>query len=177
MSGVGSPHPPTPPRDKDDDGLGTVEEDVLLRQLENTMLNPVSLHGVPGIHQVFFLEDDKVYVNGEGGIKTKKEWVLETDSVNLKVVVCVPGVDFTRTYSEQLCGRPSIYSGSKPHTQHCSDNEGVIESDSLTLIHCINPMIRTPLSQWLGLRGNYTGFDCGYQGSAEMGDFASFTSI
>ncbi|KAG2339565.1 hypothetical protein BDR05DRAFT_967736 [Suillus weaverae] len=31
--------------DKDDDGLKTVEEDIFLRQLENTMLNSVSLRG------------------------------------------------------------------------------------------------------------------------------------
>ncbi|KAI6111259.1 RNA polymerase 2 [Pisolithus sp. B1] len=85
--------------DKDDDGLGTVEEDVFLHQLENTMLNSVSLRGVPGVHRVFLPEHDKVYVSDEGGIKTKKEWALETDGVNLKAVMCVPGVDFTRTYS------------------------------------------------------------------------------
>ncbi|KAI6111553.1 hypothetical protein EDD16DRAFT_1807736 [Pisolithus croceorrhizus] len=78
--------------DKDDDGLGTVEEDIFLHQLENTMLNLVSLCGVPGVHWVFLLDSD------EGGIKMKKEWALETDSVNLKVVMHVPGVDFTRTY-------------------------------------------------------------------------------
>ncbi|OJA15625.1 hypothetical protein AZE42_11810, partial [Rhizopogon vesiculosus] len=32
--------------DEDDDGLGTIEEDISLRQLENTMLNSVSLRGV-----------------------------------------------------------------------------------------------------------------------------------
>ncbi|KXN93013.1 DNA-directed RNA polymerase II subunit rpb1 [Leucoagaricus sp. SymC.cos] len=60
--------------DKDDEGYGTVEEDIFLRQLENTMLNSVSLRGV-------------------------KEWVLETDGINLKTVTCINGVDFTRTYS------------------------------------------------------------------------------
>ncbi|KAK7696052.1 DNA-directed RNA polymerase II subunit rpb1 [Cerrena zonata] len=35
--------------DKDEDDMGTVEEDIFLRQLENTMLNSVSLHGVFGI--------------------------------------------------------------------------------------------------------------------------------
>ncbi len=39
--------------DKDDEGYGTVEEDIFLRQLENTMLNSISLRGVKGINRVF----------------------------------------------------------------------------------------------------------------------------
>ena len=35
--------------DKEDDGMGSVEEDVFLRQLENTMLNSGSLHCVQDI--------------------------------------------------------------------------------------------------------------------------------
>ncbi|KAI6029099.1 hypothetical protein BKA83DRAFT_4038394, partial [Pisolithus microcarpus] len=62
-------------------------------------LNPVSLHGVHGIPQVFSLEHDKVYVRDEGGIKTKEESVSETDGVNLKAGMRVLGVSFTRMYS------------------------------------------------------------------------------
>ncbi|OSX68017.1 hypothetical protein POSPLADRAFT_1177028 [Postia placenta MAD-698-R-SB12] len=87
--------------DKDEDGMETVEEDIFLRQLENTMLNSISLRGVPGIQRVFLLEHDKVVVTEEGSIKAhqEKEWVLETDGVNLKTVMCVEGVNFKRTYS------------------------------------------------------------------------------
>ncbi|KAF8737375.1 hypothetical protein AX14_012969 [Amanita brunnescens Koide BX004] len=87
--------------DKEDDGLGTIEEDIFLRQLENTMLNSVSLRGVKGIKRVFLTEQDKVVVAPDGSIRTdyEKEWVLETDGVNLKTVMCVEGVDFRRTYS------------------------------------------------------------------------------
>jgi DNA-directed RNA polymerase II subunit RPB1 len=87
--------------DKDEDGMGTVEEDVFLRQLENTMLDSVSLRGVKGIERVFLQEHDKVVITAEGSIKGRdeKEWVLETDGVNLKTVMCIEGVDFRRTYS------------------------------------------------------------------------------
>lgn len=87
--------------DKDDDGMGTIEEDIFLRQLENTMLNSVSLRGVKGIKRVYLLKHDKVMVTAEGGItdKQQKEWVLETDGINLKTVMCIDGVDFTRTMS------------------------------------------------------------------------------
>jgi DNA-directed RNA polymerase II subunit RPB1 len=41
--------------DKDRDGLGTVEEDIFSRQLEDTILNSVSLHGVQ-VSRVFLIE-------------------------------------------------------------------------------------------------------------------------
>ncbi|KAJ8509443.1 hypothetical protein ONZ45_g8381 [Pleurotus djamor] len=87
--------------EKDEDGNGTIEEDVFLRQLENTMLNSVSLRGVPGIKKVFLMEHDKVTISKDGTIQARedKEWVLETDGINLKSVMCVDGVDFRRTYS------------------------------------------------------------------------------
>lgn len=87
--------------DKEDDGLGVIEEAIFLWQLENTMLNSVSLQGVKGIKHVFLMEQDKVVVTLEGSIKTgqEKEWVLETDRVNLKTMMCIDGVDFKCTYS------------------------------------------------------------------------------
>ncbi|KAJ7442205.1 hypothetical protein B0H11DRAFT_2348601 [Mycena galericulata] len=72
--------------DKEDDGMGAIEEDIFLRQLENTMLNSVSLRGVKDIHKVFLLQHDKVVHEADGSInmRKKEEWVLETDGINLK---------------------------------------------------------------------------------------------
>ncbi|KAI5994923.1 hypothetical protein F5J12DRAFT_896614 [Pisolithus orientalis] len=39
-----------------------------------------------------------MYANDEVSIKTRKEWALETDGVNLKAVMCIPGVSFSPTY-------------------------------------------------------------------------------
>ncbi|KAF4609278.1 DNA-directed RNA polymerase II subunit rpb1 [Pleurotus pulmonarius] len=85
--------------DKDD--VSEVEEDVFLRQLENTMLSSVSLRGVENINRVFLMEHDKVTTAEDGSIQAnqEKEWVLETDGANLKAVMCIDGVDFARTYS------------------------------------------------------------------------------
>ena len=44
----------------------TVDESQRDKQLENTMLNSVSLRGVQGIERVFLLEDDKVSVLPDG---------------------------------------------------------------------------------------------------------------
>ncbi|KAI0757559.1 beta and beta-prime subunits of DNA dependent RNA-polymerase [Daedaleopsis nitida] len=88
--------------DKDEEDLGQVEEDIFLRQLENTMLNSVDLRGVPGIQRVFLLQHDMIVITPNGSIEARaaeKEWVLETDGVNLKTVMCIDGVDFKRTYS------------------------------------------------------------------------------
>lgn len=87
--------------EKDEDGLGNVEEDVFLRQLETTMLNSVNLRGVKDIRRVFLMKRKKISITKDGMIDSKgdEEWVLETDGVNLKTVMCIDGVDFKRTYS------------------------------------------------------------------------------
>ncbi|KDQ17519.1 hypothetical protein BOTBODRAFT_29699 [Botryobasidium botryosum FD-172 SS1] len=96
--------------DKDEDGVDTAEEDIFLRQIETSMLNTVSLRGVEGIRRVFMVEHDMKTIKPTGEFASKndgqKEWVLETDGVNLKKVLCVDGVDFTRTYSNSC---PEIF--------------------------------------------------------------------
>jgi DNA-directed RNA polymerase II subunit RPB1 len=88
--------------DKDDTGQDSVEEDIFLRQLENTMLNSITLRGVKGITQAYLSEKERVFINDEGVIVHSgdhKEWTIETDGTNLRTVMCIDGVDFTRTYS------------------------------------------------------------------------------
>jgi DNA-directed RNA polymerase II subunit RPB1 len=85
-----------------DDGLGSVEEDIFLRQLETTMLNSITLRGVKGITQAYLAEKPRVHISDEGRIindKAIKEWTIETDGSNLKTIMCIDNVDFTRTYS------------------------------------------------------------------------------
>jgi DNA-directed RNA polymerase II subunit RPB1 len=88
--------------EKEDDS--TMEEDIFLRQLESTMLNQISLRGVKGIKRAYLSEKDKVVIDAEGVIQSRgdngiKEWLLETDGSNLKAVMCIDGVDFKRTYT------------------------------------------------------------------------------
>jgi DNA-directed RNA polymerase II subunit RPB1 len=85
-----------------DDGLGSVEEDIFLRQLETTMLNSITLRGVKGITQAYLAGKPRVHISDEGRIindKAIKEWTIETDGSNLKTIMCIDNVDFTRTYS------------------------------------------------------------------------------
>src|SRR3984957_8438514 len=117
--------------DKDEDGLSNIEEDIFLRQLENTMLNSVSLRGVKDIRRVFLLEHDKIVTTQEGTIKTKleKEWVLETDGFNLKTVMCIDGVDFKRTYSNSCIEIFNVLGIEAARAAIMKELRGVIEFD------------------------------------------------
>jgi len=117
--------------DKEDDGLGVLEEDMFLRQLELTMLNSISLRGVKGVKRVFLMEQDKVTISPEGSIESgrQKEWVLETDGVNLKTVMCVEGVDFTRTYSNSCVEIFNVLGIEAARNAIMKELRGVIEFD------------------------------------------------
>ena len=119
--------------DKDDDGMGTIEEDIFLRQLENTMLNSVSLRGVKDINRVFLLKHDKVVISEEGNIEARKEeekeWVLETSGVNLKTVMCIEGVDFQRTYSNSCVEIFNVLGIEAARAAIMKELRGVIEFD------------------------------------------------
>lgn len=117
--------------DKDEDGMGVIEEDIFLRQLENTMLNSVSLRGVKGIQRVFLLEHEKVVIAEDGSIasRAEKEWVLETDGVNLKTVMCLDGVDFKRTYSNSCVEIFNVLGIEAARAAIMKELRGVIEFD------------------------------------------------
>ncbi|QIW98058.1 hypothetical protein AMS68_003576 [Peltaster fructicola] len=77
--------------------------DDTLKRLENHMLDTVSLRGVSGIRRVYVTFEERLRVTDDGTlVKSKndpecKEWYLDTDGINLKEVLTVPGVDATRT--------------------------------------------------------------------------------
>jgi len=114
-----------------DDEMGTIEEDIFLRQLENTMLNSVSLRGVKGIKRVFLTKQDSVVVSSDGSIRVEKEkeWVLETDGVNLKTVMCIDGVDFRRTYSNSCVEIFNVLGIEAARAAILKELRGVIEFD------------------------------------------------
>ncbi|KAJ7171702.1 DNA-directed RNA polymerase II, subunit 1 [Mycena crocata] len=117
--------------DKDEDGMGSVEEDIFLRQLENTMLNSVSLRGVKDIRKVYLLQHDKVVVESDGSINLRKqeEWVLETDGINLKTVMCIDGVDYKRTYSNSCVEVFNVLGIEAARAAILKELRGVIEFD------------------------------------------------
>ncbi|KAJ5725353.1 DNA-directed RNA polymerase II subunit RPB1 [Penicillium malachiteum] len=92
-------------KDEDDEDI---EYDVTLKKLEQHLLDTLTLRGVPGVERAFINEKSRVRVLEDGTLFTSKsdplckEWVLETSGSALAPVLAIPGVDATRTYSNQF---------------------------------------------------------------------------
>jgi DNA-directed RNA polymerase II subunit RPB1 len=103
---------------EDEELLG--DEDMFLKRIEGTLLDQVELGGVQRITRVFISDTEKFNkVDSEGKFEKFKQYLLETDGVNLKGVMAIDGVDSTRTYSNNCyevwetlgieAGRNAIY--------------------------------------------------------------------
>lgn len=85
---------------EDGEEAETEDEDVFLKQLETSMLSSIALRGVEGIDRVFMLQHKINRIDEvTGEFDNPVEWVLETDGINLRKVLCVDGVDSRRTTS------------------------------------------------------------------------------
>ncbi|MCJ1438509.1 DNA-directed RNA polymerase II subunit rpb1 [Xylographa pallens] len=90
--------------DDDDDS----EEDVMLKRLENHILDTLTLRGVPGIDRAFLSQRTKMREKADGSLVMIKddpecsEWFLDTSGSALGQVITIPGVDSTRTYSNSF---------------------------------------------------------------------------
>ncbi|KAH3902686.1 DNA-directed RNA polymerase II subunit RPB1 SCDLUD_000270 [Saccharomycodes ludwigii] len=78
------------------------EEDHMLKRIENNMLESITLRGVEDISRVVMMKYDRKIPSATGEYHKVPEWVLETDGVNLFEVMTVPGVDFTRIYTNSF---------------------------------------------------------------------------
>ena len=93
---------------KDDEAEEEIEYDVTLKKLEQHLLDTLTLRGIPGIERAFISDKGKIRVLDDGSLFSSKadplckEWVLETSGSSLGQVLAVPGVDWTRTYSNQF---------------------------------------------------------------------------
>ena len=91
--------------DEDDDDI---EYDVTLKKLEQHLLDTLNLRGVPGVERAFINEKKKIRVQEDGALTDEqsdplcREWILETSGSSLAEVLAIPGVDATRTYSNQF---------------------------------------------------------------------------
>jgi DNA-directed RNA polymerase II subunit RPB1 len=78
------------------------EEDQMLKRIESNMLEAITLRGVPDITRVVMMKYDRKMPDETGKYAKFPEWVLETDGVNLQDVMCVPGVDSSRIYTNSF---------------------------------------------------------------------------
>ena len=90
--------------DEDDD----LEEDLMLKRLENHMLDTLTLRGVPGIERAFLNTRMMLRTTEDGSMVSSKddplcnEWFLDTSGSSLAEVLTIPGVDTKRTYSNSF---------------------------------------------------------------------------
>ena len=90
--------------DEDDE----IEEDLMLKKLENVLLDDLTLRGVPGIEKAFLSKRTKMRRKDDGSLVMLKddpeclEWFLDTSGSALGQVINIPGVDATRTYSNSF---------------------------------------------------------------------------
>jgi DNA-directed RNA polymerase II subunit RPB1 len=74
-----------------------------LRGIEDSILKEMTLQGILGIKKVFMREDTiSSYDKEKGGFSRNKEWVLDTDGVNMEEVMQIPEVDFSRCQSNDI---------------------------------------------------------------------------
>lgn len=76
-----------------------------LKKVESELLAKLTLSGIPGITKVFLREVTKTLPDPSSqlGVYMKaKEWILDTEGINLAAVMAVDEVDYTRTSSNHL---------------------------------------------------------------------------
>lgn len=88
-------------------GGGGEEQNVTeetLKKLDAGYLRDMKLQGVERINKVFLRQQKSLFPDAAEptGYRSAEEWVLDTEGVNLMGVLPVPGVDATRTMSNDL---------------------------------------------------------------------------
>ncbi|CAE8722347.1 unnamed protein product, partial [Polarella glacialis] len=74
-----------------------------IRNIEANILKEMTLKGILGIKKVFMREDTISKFNEKlGKFERSKEWVLDTDGVNMEEVMLLPEVDFSRLQSNDI---------------------------------------------------------------------------
>ncbi|MCJ1358831.1 MAG: DNA-directed RNA polymerase II subunit RPB1 [Icmadophila ericetorum] len=90
--------------EEDDD----IEEDLMLKRLENHILDTLTLRGVPGVDKAFLDNNTLVRQKEDGSLVAVKddplcqEWFLNTSGSSFGHVLTIPGVDATRTVTNSF---------------------------------------------------------------------------
>ena len=85
-----------------------IEEDLMLKRLENHILDTLTLRGVPGVEKAFLDNNTLVRQKEDGTLVAIKddplcqEWFLNTSGSSFGQVLTIPGVDATRTITNSF---------------------------------------------------------------------------
>ena len=84
---------------KDDAASGQENSFQFLEHIKWDFLSSLTISGVPGIDKAFISQKPIVEYDENGALSSKRrEFVIETDGINLRDVVKVPGIDLSRLY-------------------------------------------------------------------------------
>lgn len=111
--------------EEDDDN--TVD---FLKDIEQNMLNKLSLKGIPNINKVFIAEEKYPSFNPKDGSFMKtKEWILETEGVNLLSIMQYEEVDHTRTTTNDIVEAFQVFGIEAVRAALLQELRSVIEFD------------------------------------------------
>ncbi|KAJ3330587.1 DNA-directed RNA polymerase II subunit rpb1, partial [Blyttiomyces sp. JEL0837] len=84
---------------KEKDEEPVLNEDFFLRSLENNLLNNIEICGVTGIAKAFISQNKFQRIDTAGKYVQEKNYFLETEGTNLRMVLMLNGVNFAQTTS------------------------------------------------------------------------------
>jgi len=143
---------------------GLVKNPTYLRFLEDKMLDTV-LTGVDGIGRVHLrtIKSEQVYDDTVGGYITKDQYVLDTEGTNLHDLLVFPGMDGTRTFSNDIHEVNDVFGIEAARTSLLDEFNEVFSSEKVNYHH-LSVLIDTmtysgrivPVNRF-GMKKNETG--------------------
>jgi len=86
-----------------DENMEDPDEDLFLKKIENNLLNKMTLRGIDRITKVFMREEKRKVLGADGKYSEDiKEWMLDTEGVNLLAVMSVDHVNYKKTTSNHV---------------------------------------------------------------------------
>jgi len=143
---------------------GLVKNPTYLRFLEDKMLDTV-LTGVDGVGRVHLrtIKSEQVYDDTVGGYITKDQYVLDTEGTNLHDLLVFPGMDGTRTFSNDIHEVNDVFGIEAARTSLLDEFNEVFSSEKVNYHH-LSVLIDTmtysgrivPVNRF-GMKKNETG--------------------
>lgn len=116
--------------EEEEENEADASEEAFLRKVEETLLSTMNLGGIPAIKKVFMRELDVQKVDPvTRSFVRSKEWLLDTDGVNLLAVMSHEQVDYSRTISNDVTEMLSVLGIEGVRASLLNEIRGVISFD------------------------------------------------
>jgi DNA-directed RNA polymerase II subunit RPB1 len=84
--------------EREEIGPNDLSEHAFVQDISRTLLDAVSINGIPEIDTLSVQKRNVSFLRDDGGIDTRDEFYIETLGINMKAVICKVGVDRSRLY-------------------------------------------------------------------------------